>query len=171
MEWMLMPFRKFAQFGGRSRRKEYWMWVLFIVIVSTVIRIVEGMLGLTQAGIGGAQNYSVGVGGNGPLSGLFGLVVLIPGLAVTARRLHDINRSALWMLVPLGTLIFCVTMFVGSIMSGSAGGSFGWAFAAIGLYFLTVVVMIVFLCFDGTKGENRFGADPKSEQNIADVFA
>jgi uncharacterized membrane protein YhaH (DUF805 family) len=169
MEWMLMPFRKFAQFSGRSRRKEFWMWALFIVIVSTALRIIEGMLGLTSMGMGGVQNYSVGVGGNGPLSGLFGLVAFIPGLAVTARRLHDINRSALWMFVPLGTLVVSIAMFVTYIMAGSS--AVGWAFVGIGIYFLTTVVMIVFLCFDGTAGANRFGADPKAEQNIADVFA
>lgn len=166
-----MPFKKFAQFSGRSRRKEYWMWVLFIVIVSTVLRIVESMLGLSPADISGVQNYGVGVGGNGPLSGLFGLIVFIPGLAVTARRLHDIDRSALWMLVPLGALVVGIGMVVGSVMTGSAGASFGSAFAAFGIYLLTVIVLIVFLCFDGTKGENRFGPDPKAEQNIADVFS
>ena len=43
MEWMLMPLKRYAQFSGRSRRKEYWMFILFVIIVSVLIGIVEGI--------------------------------------------------------------------------------------------------------------------------------
>ena len=148
------------------------MWVLFIVIVSTLLRIVEGMLGLSPTAVNGAQNFSAGVGGNGPISGLFGLAVLIPGLAVTARRLHDIDCSALWMLVPLGVLALGIALLVTSLMSGTTTGLLGWTFGVIGIYLLTTVALIVFLCLDGTSGPNRFGPDPKNpESNLSDVFS
>jgi uncharacterized membrane protein YhaH (DUF805 family) len=172
MEWMIMPFRKFAQFNGRSRRQEFWMWVLFVVIVSTILRTVEGMLGLSPAGMGPPQNYAVGAGGNGPLSGLFGLVVLIPGLAVTARRLHDIDRSGWWMLVPLAILIIGILLVVSSMMGGAGVWTLGWMFLVFGGYLLATIVLVVFLCFDGTRGPNRFGPDPKNpESDLSDVFS
>jgi uncharacterized membrane protein YhaH (DUF805 family) len=46
MEWMLLPLKRYAQFSGRSRRKEYWMYALFIALVAIVLSIVESILGL-----------------------------------------------------------------------------------------------------------------------------
>jgi uncharacterized membrane protein YhaH (DUF805 family) len=140
MEWMLMPLRRYADFSGRSRRKEYWMFALFILIVYAVLGTLFVM---------GANFASVGSGGDPEISAigwvaisLFGLVALaifIPSLAVVVRRLHDQDKSG-W---------FILIQFIPYI-----GG----------------VIMLIFMCIEGTKGENRFGPDPKGE-NIADVFA
>ena len=94
MEWMLMPLRRYADFSGRSRRKEYWMFVLGWIIGFIVLMLVEGMLGLSGS-----------LGLYGPLTALFALAILIPSIAVGVRRLHDTGRSGWWMLIGLIPLV------------------------------------------------------------------
>ena len=179
MEWMILPLKKYAQFSGRSQRKEYWMWVLFIFIVSTLLRVVEQMLGLSPTMPTGTTNYFAGIGGNGPFSGLFGLAVLVPGLAVTVRRLHDLDRSGWWLLIPIGLLIAAVIFLVGTIFSSFAGAAttassagFATTFALIAAYGVSLIVLLVFMCLDGTRGPNRYGPDPKNPQaNLDEVFS
>ncbi len=142
MEWMLMPFKRYAEFSGRSRRKEYWMYVLLLVIVGVVLGALEGMVGL-----GGT------VGPYGPLSAIFLLATFVPSLAVGIRRLHDTDRSGWWMLV--GLLPYALS--VGVTLSGNLllGGILGI------VALITCIAVLVFMCLDGTKGSNRFGSDPK----------
>lgn len=85
MEWFLKVMRQYADFNGRARRKEYWMFILFNFIFAMVAMILDNILGITLEGI----FY-------GPLYLLYGLAVLVPGLSVTVRRLHDLNKSG-WM--------------------------------------------------------------------------
>ncbi len=87
MEWYLKVLRQYADFEGRARRKEYWMFVLFNLVISFVLGFVDGMVGL-----------KVGEAGVGVLSTLYSLAVLVPGIAVSVRRLHDIGKSG-WMLL------------------------------------------------------------------------
>ena len=85
MEWFLKVVRdNYANFDGRARRKEYWMFVLIYFIIAFVIGILEGIMGL--------KNNM----GSGPISGLLSLALLVPSLAVGARRLHDNGKSG-WM--------------------------------------------------------------------------
>ena len=79
-------FAKYATTNGRAIRSEYWYFVLFIFIGAFVIGIFDAIL---------FDN------GNTPLFWLFILVILLPSISVTARRLHDVNRSGWWMLIPL----------------------------------------------------------------------
>ncbi|MET0271032.1 MAG: DUF805 domain-containing protein [Sphingomonas sp.] len=135
MDWMLLPLRRYAQFTGRARRKEYWMFALFIVIASIVLAIVESVLGIgtttTTSGVpADAYGFAYSADHNmGWLSGLFALAMLIPSIAVGVRRLHDTDRSGWWMLIGLIPLI---------------GG----------------IVLFVFMVTSGTRGPNRFGPDP-----------
>ena len=69
MNWYLEVLRKYAVFSGRSHRTEYWMFVLFNFIISFVLGIIDGAVGLAGEGVG-------------LLGGLYGLAVLIPSLAV-----------------------------------------------------------------------------------------
>lgn len=92
MSWYLAALKKYAVFSGRARRKEYWFFVLFNVIIAFVLGLIDGFLGFTT-------EYGIGI-----LGGLYALAVFIPGLAVTVRRLHDTNRSG-WMLL-LGLIPF-----------------------------------------------------------------
>ena len=111
MEWMLLPYRRYADFGGRSRRREFWLWGLFTVLVSVVIGAVFGHPVYQRFGFN--VSYSTMTSGPGELlQSLFNLFNLVPGLAVGARRLHDIDRSGWWQLlwfVPfIGWLILLV---------------------------------------------------------------
>ncbi len=94
MDWYLMALKKYAEFQGRSQRKEYWMFTLFNFLAMVLLGAVGALLG------GGGE------GGLGDvLQGLYGLGVLVPGIAVTVRRLHDIGKSGWWGLVALIPLI------------------------------------------------------------------
>lgn len=72
---------KYAKFDGRAMRSEYWWWILFVFAGSIVLGIVDYILGVQLLG------------------SIFSLATLIPGLAVSARRLHDIGRSGWWILI------------------------------------------------------------------------
>jgi len=110
MEWATLPLKKYADFTGRARRKEYWMFVLLVLVVSFVIGMVEGVLGLT----GTVAMY-------GPLSLLFGLAILVPSIAVGVRRLHDTGRSGWWMLVGLIPIIGSIVLIVFFVLEGTRG--------------------------------------------------
>ena len=92
MEWMLMPLKRYAEFSGRSRRKEFWMFWLFTLIVGIVAGIIDGILGLGTSAI--------------RLGTLAQLALLCPSIAVGIRRMHDQDRSGWWILVPIANIIF-----------------------------------------------------------------
>ena len=96
MQWYLAVMRKYAVFSGRARRKEYWMFFLFNTLIALAIGFVTGLLG----GLLG-MGTSLGSAANG----LYSLAVLVPGIAVGVRRLHDSGRSGWWLLLPLVNLI------------------------------------------------------------------
>ena len=104
MNWYLKVLKQYADFNGRARRKEYWMFVVFNIIFAGVAMALDNVLGI-----------AFGVVGYGPLYGLYSLAVLIPGLAVTVRRLHDVGKSG-WMifiaLIPLVGAIWLLVLFV-----------------------------------------------------------
>jgi len=152
MEWMLLPLKRYAEFSGRSRRKEYWMYALFLIIVGVVLGAIEGMLGLNQM-IGGVY---------GPLSALLGLGTLVPSIAVGVRRLHDTGRSGWWLLaivVPYAVLAFAMISASTSLMM-----------IASLLVLAVAVALFVFMVLPGTPGANKYGPDPKNPTS-AEVFA
>jgi uncharacterized membrane protein YhaH (DUF805 family) len=104
MEWYLKVLRQYADFSGRARRKEYWMFVLFNILFATI-------LGVVDQGIGTFNDLT----GYGMLSGIYSLVILIPAIAVGVRRLHDVGKSG-WMLliglIPLIGFIWLLVLFV-----------------------------------------------------------
>lgn len=103
MEWYMMVWRKYAQFGGRSRRKEYWMFTLVNIIALTVL-YGAAMVATLNGSSGSALMLFL-------LCGAYGLAAIIPGLSVSVRRLHDTNKSGWWLLlclVPLGGLIVLI---------------------------------------------------------------
>ena len=81
MNWYLEVLKKYAVFDGRARRKEYWFFALFNFIVAFVLAILD-------MGFGTFNTES----GYGLLSGIYSLAVIIPGIAVAIRRLHDTDR-------------------------------------------------------------------------------
>jgi uncharacterized membrane protein YhaH (DUF805 family) len=100
MDWMLMPLRRYAEFSGRSRRKEYWMFCLLNVLIGVFVGLVF-VIGY-YADMSQTQ-MTTWLEPILYLAGLVSLAFLVPGIAVTFRRLHDTDRSAwniLWGLVP-----------------------------------------------------------------------
>lgn len=96
LDWMTMPLKRYTDFAGRSRRKEYWMFVLGVWLVMIALSVIEAMAGLSGM-VGGAY---------GPLTTLFYLGILIPSIAVAIRRMHDQDRSGWWILFPIVNIVF-----------------------------------------------------------------
>ena len=110
MSWYLGAFKKYAVFGGRSRRMEYWSFVLFNFVVFVVLAGIDALLGTCSS-----------AAGVGLLSGIYVLATLVPILALTVRRLHDIDRSGWWVLVYLIPLIGPIVLFVFALLDGTPG--------------------------------------------------
>src|SRR6186713_2319286 len=110
MDWFLGALKKYAVFEGRARRREYWFFVLFVVIISIVLAIVDRITG----------TYSSAYG-TGVLGGLFSLAILIPSLAVGARRLHDTGRSGWWLLIGLIPFIGAIVLIVFFLLDSQPG--------------------------------------------------
>jgi uncharacterized membrane protein YhaH (DUF805 family) len=88
MNWYLEVLRKYAVFEGRARRKEYWFFILFNILISMAVGIIDRLTGNV--------NPDTGLG---ILSGIYALGVMIPGMAASVRRLHDTGRSGWWLVV------------------------------------------------------------------------
>ncbi|WP_432745999.1 DUF805 domain-containing protein [Methylobacter sp. G7] len=101
MNWYLDVLKKYAVFDGRARRKEYWFFFLFNIIISMILSAIDGLTG--------SFNPETGVG---LLGGIYTIAVLIPSIAVSVRRLHDTGRSGWWLLIGLIPLIGTIICFV-----------------------------------------------------------
>jgi uncharacterized membrane protein YhaH (DUF805 family) len=88
MHYFIEALREYATFDGRSGRKAFWMFILFNILISAAVGIVERMVGFRQG-----------------LSNLYSLVILVPSLAVSVRRMHDVGKSGWYILVPLYNLV------------------------------------------------------------------
>ena len=111
LDWYLAPWKKYAVFTGRARRKEFWLFNLGNLIIALVLILSEGLFGIAAE-----TDESV-------LGLLFQLASLVPTIAVGVRRMHDTDHSGWWVIAPIAN--------------------------------------VVFMCMNGTRGANRFGADPK----------
>jgi uncharacterized membrane protein YhaH (DUF805 family) len=123
-EAVKMALARYASFGGRARRSEYWYFTLFHLLAILLANVVSYLAMLAIPALGFIL-YSIVIFGT-----------LLPHLAVSVRRLHDVNRTGWWYLfgfVPL----------------------------------LGAIVLLVWFCTDGTRGPNRFGADPKATVSVA----
>lgn len=118
MNLMFQPLRKYADFQGRARRSEYWLWVLFIVVVTVVLNILGGGMGaaVDPTNPMGAYSSPVGI-----ISLLFSLATLIPSIAVGVRRLHDTNRSGWWILIGLIPFLGWLVLLVFYVLPGTVG--------------------------------------------------
>jgi len=141
LEWMLLPYKRYVDFSGRSRRKEYWLFLLFFAIVYAICfaLIFSGGFG----GVDPATGQQIGFGGLGMVGmGLLGIFVLgsfLPALAVQVRRFHDQDKS-------------------------------GWFVLLSFIPYVGGIIVLVFMCLEGTRGPNRFGPDPKDPTG-ADIFS
>ncbi|PHM36321.1 DUF805 domain-containing protein [Xenorhabdus innexi] len=107
MNWYLQVLKNYADFSGRARRKEYWMFYLFHMLAFLVVGILAAILGDTFGAI---------------LYVIYFLGTIIPSLAVTVRRLHDSNRSGWWFLlcfVPVAGIV----VFIFTVLEGTEGSN------------------------------------------------
>ena len=132
MEWYIKALKQFNDFKRRARRKEYWMFVLFSIIISGMLGIIDNYFGLYYG-----VSYEFVEGNfverdstNGLLSGIYSLFILVPSFAVAVRRLHDVGKSG-WM------ILIALIPLIGAI----------W--------------LIVLFCKSGQQEENKWGLNPK----------
>jgi uncharacterized membrane protein YhaH (DUF805 family) len=123
-EAVKISLAKYASFGGRARRSEYWCFTLVHSLAILLAMVVSYLVMLAIPALGFILYTSV----------VFG--TLLPHLAVSVRRLHDVDRTGWWYL--FGTVPV-----------------------------LGAIVLLVWFCTDGTRGPNRFGADPKAAGTAA----
>ena len=100
MKYYLKALKNYANFSGRARRKEYWLFTLYNIIIFVALVFLGAMVGFP----GGAEGVFVFVA-------FYMVGVLIPALAVSVRRLHDTGRSGWWLLlyfVPFGAIVVLV---------------------------------------------------------------
>lgn len=160
VDWAKRPIlEKYADFSGRASRPEFWWYVLALCIAFVVVRIVEGILGISHM-----FWYAWG-----PLTLLLRLATIVPSLAVAVRRLHDTNRPGWWVLLPL--IPECIAMVL-AIMTVGAVAAGGGVAAAVGggaltmlvgfVAFVGFIVLIVFCALPGTPGDNQYGPPPST---------
>ncbi len=95
-DWVKKCLNNYANFSGRARRKEYWYFYLFFILVYVLALIVDAALGMDSV-----------------VAGIASLALLVPNFAVGARRLHDINKSGWWLLmslIPIANIVLLVWM-------------------------------------------------------------
>lgn len=113
IEWYKkVVFENYANFNGRARRSEYWFYTLANLIIAIALMIIDNVAGLAFENIG-----------YGPLYTLYSLAVLIPGLAVTVRRLHDVNKSGWFLLIAIVPLIGAIWLLVLFLTEGTKGSN------------------------------------------------
>lgn len=110
MNWYLKVLNQYADFNGRARRQEYWMFTLFNIIFAFSAIMLDNLFGLSNS-----------EEGFGPIYFIYGLAVLIPGLAVGVRRLHDIGKSGWMLLVSLIPIIGAIWLIVLLVTDSESG--------------------------------------------------
>ena len=137
MSWYIQVLQKYAVFDGRARRKEYWMFF----IINTIIFIIYILILVFAYALIVAVGRDVENVTPFYLVVAFGIIyylgTFIPGIAVSARRLHDTDRSGWWILVGY------VLPFIGGI------------------------VLLFFFTLKGKEGENKYGPDPKETMSFS----
>ena len=103
MDYFIGALKKYADFNGRARRKEYWMFILVSIIINVILAI-----------------FSMDT-----VSMIFGLALLVPNISVGARRLHDTGRSGWWQLIYFVPLIGMVVMIVFLVQDSHDNNDYG----------------------------------------------
>ena len=110
MNWYIEALRKYAVFSGRARRKEYWFFILFNILIAAGLTLIDTFVGTYDT-----------LRGVGLLSGLYSLGMLLPSLAVGVRRLHDIGRTGWWLLIGIVPLIGPIVLLVFAVLESQPG--------------------------------------------------
>lgn len=147
MKWYLLAFKNYANFTGRARRREYWMFVLINALILLPFRVASMIL---RANIPAQRTAALVLL---VILVVYGLGSFIPALALMVRRMHDINKSGAWVMLGFGAVILDLLVLY------ARGGLF------LSLIALALAIwMLVLECTDGTYGPNQYGDDPKERQ-------
>ena len=133
MEWYLKVMRdNYANFNGRARRKEYWMFTLFFFLITVVIYFLFALLAFFMAGdLINLMNIEWVPVVLGFSIIIYFLIHLVPSIAVTVRRLHDTGKS-------------------------------GWLYLLTIIPYIGSLIIFIFTVIEGDKGDNKYGPDPKA---------
>ena len=104
-EAISLGFKNYINFNGRATRAEYWWWFLFVVVTGVVLGTIDSITGI------------------GTLQSIFNLATLIPGLALGARRLHDIEKSGWWQLLWLAIIVGWIILIIWLSKPGRQGAN------------------------------------------------
>lgn len=139
--------RHYIDFDGRTGRAQFWYYILVYAVVGILVSVVGGI-----------------VGSGGGLRALYGLALLLPTLGITARRLHDVDRTASWVLLLAVPWVLSIVMGLVTLLSFFTFGVFGILFVfwpIIGLISLAAVALLIFFCVQpGDPNPNEFGSVP-----------
>jgi uncharacterized membrane protein YhaH (DUF805 family) len=97
---------KYATFSGRAPRSEYWYWTLFAIILSIIAAVIDAVV-FPRMGLK-------------PVGTIVSLGLLLPGIAVSVRRLHDLDRTGWWFLIAF-TIIGLILLLIWDCMKGTTG--------------------------------------------------
>ncbi|PWJ34178.1 DUF805 domain-containing protein [Sediminitomix flava] len=112
MKWYLAVLRNYTGFDGRASRKEFWMFVLFNFLIGFVAALIDNLFGIANAETGA-----------GPIYGIYSLGVLLPSIAVSVRRLHDIGKNGWYLLIMFIPLIGSLVLLYWWIKKGDLGAN------------------------------------------------
>lgn len=110
MDYFISALKNYATFTGRARRSEYWFFTLFYFIFLVVAVILDNLLGITIEDTGIGPLYFISI-----------LAMIIPGLAVTVRRLHDVGKSGWFYFIVLIPIIGSIWLLVLMVSDGMLG--------------------------------------------------
>lgn len=111
MKWYLKVLKQYADFNGRARRTEYWMYLLFNLIFAVIAAVLDNILGL---------KFTPEIP-YGYLYLLYALVTFLPGLAVSVRTLHDVDKSGWFLFISLIPIIGGIWLLVLYATEGTQG--------------------------------------------------
>ena len=160
-EAIKLGFYGYVKFSGRSTRAEYWWWCLFYTLVST--------------GASTLDRDVVPV-----FSTMIGLAFLLPNLAVSVRRLHDINKSGLWLLwwflmliVPYIIMTIGLFLAFAGVMDGNWDDTGSWGVLILGVALTLIASLVIFIWWiiwfvkQGDLGPNKYGPDPREDSVVS----
>ena len=147
MDWFKkVVFENYANFSGRARRKEYWMFMLFYVIFSLVLGLISGLLGVVGS----------------LLMVVWSLGLFIPTLAVTIRRFHDSGKSGWWYLASFAPIV-PLSLFAYMSLTETSGGTMMGAWVLLVISIVICLIPLIFLFLNSEPGANQWGPNPKDE--------
>jgi uncharacterized membrane protein YhaH (DUF805 family) len=111
-------FSKYATFSGRARRSELWFWALFLAVVAVALSILVNTTGGLTIDL---ETMAISYGATYWIASLVNLALLLPGIAVTVRRLHDTDRSGFWWFIGLVPLAGPIVLLVFTVQDGTPG--------------------------------------------------